>query len=131
MKKIVSFLSISFLLFACSGNDGIEVGNKTEMEVEKVVDMGEVMYGENVNAKFTIKNTGKYPLILADVKGSCSCTVAEWPKDPIAPGVTKEIKATIKTAGSSAGTLKKDVRITANTIPSVTSVIIKANVVQK
>jgi hypothetical protein len=70
-------------------------------------------------------------LILAEVKGSCTCTVAEYPKDPIAPGESATIKANIKTERASPGTLSKEVRIVANTDPSITPVLIKANVIRK
>jgi hypothetical protein len=131
MNKIFASICLSFLLFACSDSENVEVGNKTEMEVQSVVDAGKVMLGEIVHASFNVKNTGDYPLILAEVKGSCTCTVAEYPKDPIAPGESATIKANIKTERASPGTLSKEVRIVANTDPSTTSVLIKANVIRK
>ena len=131
MSKIFASFCLSFLLLACTDNKKIEVGNKTEMEVQSVVDAGKVMLGEIVHASFSIKNTGDYPLILAEVKGSCTCTVAEYPKDPIAPGESAIIKANIKTDKAAPGTLSKEVRIVANTDPSTTPVLIKANVMRK
>ena len=131
MGKIFIGLFLAFVLFACSDNENVVVGNKTEMEVQSVVDAGRVMLGEIVHASFTVKNTGDYPLILAEVKGSCTCTVADYPKDPIAPGESATIKANIKTERASPGVLSKEVRIVANTEPSITPVLIKANVIRK
>ena len=101
------------------------------MEVDEVIEKGDVMWGEDVKAVIKVKNTGDYPLILAEITGSCSCTVAEYPKEPIAPGKSVEIKAVVQTDKASAGPLVKDVRITANTNPSITTVLIKANVIRK
>lgn len=131
MKKIVGFASLIWVFTACTSSDTLEMGQKTEMEVQSVVDMGDVVYGENVVAEFKVTNQGKYPLLLSDVKGSCTCTVADWPKEPIAPGESEVLKATVKTTGSNPGPLKKDIRITANTSPATTVVLIKANVVRK
>lgn len=131
MKKVFAALSLGFILFSCTGNDKVEVGNKTEMEVKSVINVGDVVLGEQVEASFTVKNTGSYPLILAEVSGSCTCTVAEYPKDPIAPGESGTVHATVKTDRASAGPLTKDVRIVANTEPSMTTVMIKANVTRK
>ena len=131
MKRVLSILSVSVLLWSCQDNNKIEVGNKTKIEVQSVVEMGDVMLGENVNASFEVKNVGDYPLILAEVKGSCSCTVAEYKKDPIAPGESVTIKATVKTDNVQPGLLRKDVRIVSNTDPSITSVLITANVLRK
>ncbi len=130
MKKIIVAFSLGILLFSCSDNN-VSVGNKTTLEVNEVVEKGDVMWGEDVKASFMVKNTGDYPLILAEISGSCSCTVAEYPKDPIAPGDEVEIKAVVKTDKAGAGPLVKDVRIVANTDPSLTTVLIKANVIRK
>lgn len=131
MKKFVYLFFAFLILSSCTGSDELEIGQKTSMEVEKEIDMGTVQYGETIDAKIKVKNTGSYPLVLAEVKGSCSCTVADYPKDPIPPGEERILKASISTANSNPGPLVKDVRIMANTVPSLTTVIIKANIKRK
>lgn len=124
------FIVLSFVVVtACSSNDEYQIGQKTTMEVNTQIDAGEVVLGENVKTIIKVKNTGTYPLILAEVKGSCSCTVADYPKDPIAPGKSIDIETKIETRAL--GKLVKDVRITANTEPSLTTVLISADVVSK
>lgn len=130
-NKFILFLGLSFLLQACGGNDKIEVGNKTTMEVNLVYDAGDVVKGEVIDAKFTLKNTGSYPLVIGEVKGSCSCTVAEKPEEPIAPGEEGVVKAHVTTQSANAGVLAKTVNIVANTEPSRTEVVIKANILDK
>lgn len=130
MKKIIAALSLGLILFSCT-EDKIIVGNKTTIETEAVIDKGKVMQGEEVKASIKVKNTGKYPLILAEVSGSCSCTVAEYTKDPVPPGETATIQAIVKTDKAEAGPLAKDVKIVANTDPSITSVVIRATVIRK
>lgn len=129
MRKLFFIAFSTLTLVACSSGDNYEIGQKTTMEINTAINAGEVVLGEKVKTAIQVKNTGNYPLILAEVKGSCSCTVSDYPKDPIAPGKTVEIKTEIAT--STLGKLTKDVRITANTEPSLTSVIITANVVNK
>lgn len=132
MKKLFILFALTAGLFACTGSNDVEVGNKTTMEVDLVYDAGKVLKGEMITAKFNVRNTGNYPLVIADVKGSCSCTVAEFPEDPILPGESGEIMAHVNTDQTGAGVLNKAVRIVANTEPlSVTQLIIKANVMNK
>lgn len=124
------FIAVSiFVLAACNSKDEYQIGQKTTMEVVDRIDAGEVMLGEKVKTVIKVKNTGTYPLVLSDVKGSCSCTIADYPEDPIAPGKTADIKAEIET--KSIGKLTKDVRISANTEPSLSTVIITADVISK
>ena len=128
MRKILFISSVLFLFSACSGSDKVEIGNKTTMVVNPVYDGGTVVKGELITAKFVVENTGKYPLSISEVKGSCTCTVAEKPEEPILPGKTGIIKAVVDTDRTSAGMISKSVRIVANTQPSVTEVAIKATV---
>lgn len=129
MKKAFLGLFLLMFLVACSSQDEFEIGQKTKIEVQTRVDAGQVMVGEKVKTTLQVKNTGSYPLILANVNGSCSCTIANYPKDPIPPGKTEKIDVVIET--KSIGKLVKDVRITANTEPSLTTIMIEADVIDK
>lgn len=40
----------------------------------------------------TFTNTGNSPLLISDIKKSCGCTAPEWPKEPIQPGKSGQIK---------------------------------------
>jgi hypothetical protein len=131
MKKVIVFVLSSLVLTACTNTEVVEVGNKTSMMVEPVFDAGELVKGEVIRAKFEVENTGEYPLVIAEVKGSCSCTVASKPEDPIAPGESGIITAEVDTERTSTGLITKSVRIVANTEPSVTEVAIKAIVKNK
>ena len=131
MKVIFTVLSLVFLFASCGDDKDYLVGNKTTMEVEPVFDAGDVIKGEMVTAKFVIKNTGEYPLVIGEVVPACSCTISEAPEAPIQPGGTGEVIAYVNTDKVPAGVLHKSVRVVANTNPSVTEVIIKANVIRK
>lgn len=56
------------------------------------LDYGEIAKGADGHGTFTFKNTGDKPLIIKNVKPSCGCTVAEYPKEPVMPGNSAEIK---------------------------------------
>ena len=122
------FIGLAILIQSCKGSDKVEIGNKTTMSVNLVYDAGTIIQGEVIDAKFTIRNTGNFPLVIGDVKGSCSCTVAEKPEEPIMPGEVGYVKAHVTTQSQVAGQLAKSVNIVANTEPSLTQVIVKAKV---
>ena len=66
---------------------------KTTMSFgEMTHDFGNIQEGDKVSHVFTFNNSGDEPLIINSAKGSCGCTVPEWPKEPIAPGESAEIK---------------------------------------
>ena len=133
MKRIlwINIVALTLIISSCAGSDSVEVGNKTTMEVSPVFDAGKVVKGEKIDAQFTVKNTGSYPLVVADVKGSCTCTVADKPKEPILPGETYVIRAYVDTDRTGSGAINKSITIVANTDPSITSVVVKGIVMNK
>jgi hypothetical protein len=132
MKGLILFSVLSlFFLQACQADNTVEIGKKTEMKVDPVFDAGTINKGEKIKAVFKVKNTGKSPLVISEVKGSCTCTVADFPKKPILAGETGEIKAEVNTDKTGEGKISKSIRITANTVPGLTVVHVKANVVLK
>lgn len=131
MKKI--FFICSLLVFtACGGKDSPSevVGYKTTMKVASTYDAGKIVRGEMIHAKLEVENTGEYPLVLSDVSGSCSCTVADWSKDPIAPGGKGFVKSDINTESFSSGAVARSVTILSNTTPPNTKVVIQATIVK-
>jgi len=130
-KRLFLYIGLVTMIISCKGNTKVEVGNKTTMSVNLVYDAGKVIKGETIDAKFIIKNTGDFPLVIGEAKGSCSCTVAEKPEAPINPGEEGVLKAQVTTLSANAGIINKSINIVANTEPSLTTVIVKANVINK
>lgn len=99
-----------------------------EIEFEKEVhDFGNMKQHGDASTVFSFKNTGTEPLIISNAKGSCGCTVPTWPREPIAPGQTGEIK--VKYDSKRVGPINKSVTITSNAGNSKTKVIrIKGNI---
>lgn len=101
---------------------------KTTMKFDQSeYDFGKVKEGEMVKHVYKFTNTGKEPLIINNAKGSCGCTVPQWPKEPIAPGATGEIQVEFNSKGKP-GNQTKTVTITANTDPNPTHLTIKGMV---
>ena len=101
---------------------------KTTVEFDKtVIDFGDITQGDQVNDVVVFTNTGNEPLIISSAKGSCGCTVPEWPKAPIAPGETGEIKVQFSSKGKK-GKQTKTVTIQANTDPNPTRLTVKSNI---
>jgi len=87
--------------------------NAPEITFEKEVhDYGTIKQGADGGCEFKFKNTGKEPLIISNARGSCGCTVPQWPKDPILPGQTGVLKVNYDT--KRVGPINKTVTITSN-----------------
>ena len=104
------------------------VGPKTNMKFADMEhDFGTIEQDSRNPKTFTFTNTGENPLIISDAKGSCGCTVPQYPREPIAPGETGEIEV-VYSPGKQKNQQTKTVTITANTEPATTVLRISANV---
>jgi hypothetical protein len=107
----------------------VDPATATEMSFNEMeYDFGTIQEGEKVSHVFKFKNTGDKPLTITNAKGSCGCTVPEYPKTAVAPGDEAEIKVEFNSKGKK-GAQTKFVTLDANTIPAQTRLTIKADVV--
>ena len=113
---------------ATPATPAVPAGPTTTMSFDELkYDFGTVTAGEKVQYAYKFKNTGSEPLIISNAKGSCGCTVPEWPKEPIAPGETNEILVQFDSSNKSSKQSKR-VTITANTNPAQTFLTIEGMV---
>ncbi len=103
-------------------------GKVTSIKFDEMsYDWGKLKEGDKMTHLFKFKNVGNEDLIISDARGSCGCTVPEWPKEPIKAGKTGEIKVIFDSAHKN-GPQSKTVTLTANTDPANVVLMIKGNV---
>ena len=90
-------------------------------------DFGKITQGEKVSFSFKFKNIGSSDLIITDAKGSCGCTVADYPKEPIAPNNEGFINVTFNTEGKK-GFQSKAITLRANIKEEVKVLKVKAQI---
>jgi len=126
-----SLLSSSLVMNSETGEKVSSQSPMPEFNFEKDLhDFGQLIDGEKVSYSFKFTNSGNAPLIITNAKGSCGCTVPNWPKDPISPGETGTIDVTFNSSGR-IGRQNKAITLTANTNPSRKVVNITSEVISK
>ena len=125
MKQLFFFIIAGFIMASCNSSanktsDDLEALRKDSSKfttiqwLDTAVDFGTKKMGEVVNITYRCKNTGDKPLYLIYVRPSCGCTVADYTKEPIAPGKEGKVDAQFDTKKSHPGDVHKVIFITAN-----------------
>lgn len=144
--KYVSILAISasILFFSCE-NAASKIKSEDERKAdaesltkgaaaftfnEEFFDFGDIQEGDQAVHVFEFKNTGDVPLVITSARGSCGCTVPDYPRTPINPGEKGNIKVSFDSNGRP-GRNDKTVTIDANTVPRTTVLKITSNVIGK
>lgn len=77
-------------------------------------ELGKIKEGQTPEISWKFKNTGDKPLVVINAQGTCGCTIAEKPEQPVAPGEEGIIKAKFSSEGR-LGINEKQVIVTTNT----------------
>ena len=122
MKRIlfiVAIMLIAGMAFSQENAPKKEKKEKAQTEnVEKrssilfdklVHDFGTMEKGGDASCVFTFKNVTKKPVTLTNVKTSCGCTAADWPKEPIAKKKKGSIK--VKYDSNRVGKFTKTIKV--------------------
>jgi len=133
MKKItiICIAILSFAVLSCKENASskIKVTNlESAKERDAIInlgaaiiefdktefDFGTINQGDVVDGVFKITNAGKVDLLITNAKASCGCTVPVWPKEPIKPGESAELKVSFNSRGKK-GVQNKSITLQTNT----------------
>ena len=99
-----------------------------KIEIDKdFFDFGEIDQDESVSTEFKLRNIGEAPLLIRSAKGSCGCTVPEWPREVVLSGDNAIIKVTFN-SGKRNGRQNKTITLVTNAIPSLKVLTIKGTV---
>lgn len=130
MKKTFILLTVLCLLSFSVFAQQDQAAQSDSIIFEKLVhDYGTIERGSDGNTVFTFTNKGQKPLVLSNVRASCGCTVPEWPREPIAPGKTGEIKVKYNT--KIAGSFNKTISVNSNAANSAVVLRVKGNVTKE
>ncbi|PSL07831.1 DUF1573 domain-containing protein [Cecembia rubra] len=128
MKKLFLLAVMSLMVFAVHAQTE-KKGAIIDFK-EKSIDFGNITQGDRVEHTFVFTNTGDAPLVISNVAVTCGCTAPNWPKQPIAPGATGELKVVFNSAGKM-GQQNSVVRIYSNASEPIEKVSLISNVLPK
>lgn len=80
-------------------------------------DFGRLTEGETISYSFHFRNTGKGDLVISHCSSSCGCTVADYPKERMAPGEDGYIFVSFNSQGK-AGQQYQEVDVVTNAMPA-------------
>ena len=126
MKKLflTTILSIFALVTFAAG--------EAEIKFEKTShNFGSFPETEKVTCTFKFTNTGDNMLVIHQAIASCGCTVPQYPKQPIKPGESGEIKVTYDGSGKFPGHFKKSITLRTNAKEEIVRLYIEGDMVGK
>ena len=125
MKRVFVLVSLIFSAFYIVAQDAQQDGPVMTFK-ETTVDYGKIEQHSDPLREFHFTNTGNEPLIIKNAKGSCGCTVPNYPKEPIMPGESNIIE--VRYATNRLGKINKTITLTTNAVQEKIVLRIAGNV---
>lgn len=126
MKKCIFIIVVIIGFAACQSEDkqkkdlsalAKDPSKYTNIQwIDSLKDIGVVDAGKKTEIKFRFKNTGQKPLFIISAVPGCGCTVADYPKEPIAPNHEGTITAAYNVSNGTTGEFRKNINVTTNTV---------------
>ena len=137
---IIIFLLVCFL--SCNLNESANKNhiyipsknnNKSNFERPNIkfsklnFNFGTIDKGEIISKYITFKNDGKKDLVISNVKSSCGCTIADWPKNPISPNHSDSLLLVLNSSSLN-GIIMKTITVISNSKPNTKVITINAQI---
>lgn len=120
MKRLFSLMVVALF--------GMSAMAQAVIKFEKTsINLGTFKEDKVQTCELVFVNTGDKPLVVQQAFGSCGCTVATPPKDPIAPGAKGVIKVSYNGKGKFKGFFKKAITVRSNASNSIVRVYVQGN----
>ena len=123
MKTVVLILCSIIVLSSCQNQEekmkkiADDTNSYTSIQwIDSVKNIGVVNAGTKTEIKFRFKNTGTKPLFIIAARPGCGCTIADYPREAIAPNGEGVITADYNVGKGTQGEFRKNISVTANTI---------------
>ena len=126
VKTLIVSLTFLLSVFTVAAQDSKSAPSIKFKEVE--LDFGTIEQGDKAHLEYIFHNIGIDPLVIIQAKGSCGCTVPEYPTEPLKKGEKGSIKVTFDSAGKM-GKQEKTVTLITNTPDSPIILKIKGTIV--
>jgi hypothetical protein len=94
-----------------------------------VVELGELSHSDDKSyVRLSFLNTGDVPLVVTEVRTSCSCTTIKHDRKPIAPGEQGVLNITVDPSKAPVGNFYRVLQVYSTAISGVKNITLKAEI---
>ena len=97
--------------------------------VENIVDLGVVAQDDDKqHLRLSFSNTGDVPLVITEVRTSCSCTTIRYDRKPVMPGEGGVLNITVDPRKAPKGHFYRVLQVHSTAVSGVQNITLKAEI---
>ena len=130
LLALLSFMTLPIISASVEGADDEQYAEITFEKTTHDFGLFDLPHGDQT-CWFVFKNTGNKELIITSASASCGCTVPEYPKTAVLPGMKDSIKVTYNGSTRRVGTFRKTISVVTNAKINSSYLYITGEMVEK
>lgn len=97
--------------------------------VEKIVDLGTLAQDDDKqHVRLSFRNSGDVPLVITEVRTSCSCTTIKYDRKPVQPGESGVLNITVDPKKAPKGNFYRVLQVHSTAQSGVQNITLKAEI---
>lgn len=97
--------------------------------MEKVIDMGTLSHDDDKQLlRLSFRNSGDVPLVITEVRTSCSCTTVKYDRKPVMPGESGVLNITVDPKKAPKGNFYRVLQVHSTAVSGVQNITLKAEI---
>lgn len=97
--------------------------------VEKIVDLGTLAQDDDKqHVRLSFRNSGDVPLVITEVRTSCSCTTIKYDRKPVQPGESGVLNITVDPKKAPKGNFYRVLQVHSTAHSGVQNITLKAEI---
>ena len=97
--------------------------------MEKVIDMGTLSHDDDKQLlRLSFRNSGDVPLVITEVRTSCSCTTVKYDRKPVMPGESGVLNITVDPKKAPNGNFYRVLQVHSTAVSGVQNITLKAEI---
>ncbi|MBQ8367315.1 MAG: DUF1573 domain-containing protein [Alistipes sp.] len=128
MKRVFTLVAMAVVMLG--GNIRAESPEGADIEFQtKVVDLGTLSQDDDKQlVRLTYTNTGDVPLVVTEVRTSCSCTTVRYDRGKVLPGERGVLNITMEPAKAPVGSFYRVLQVYSTAKSGVQHITLKAEI---
>lgn len=128
MKRVFTLVAMAVVMLG--GNIRAESPEGADIEFQtKVVDLGTLSQDDDKQlVRLTYTNTGDVPLVVTEVRTSCSCTMVRYDRGKVLPGERGVLNITMEPAKAPVGSFYRVLQVYSTAKSGVQHITLKAEI---
>lgn len=96
---------------------------------EKLIDLGVLAQDDDKQMlRVSFRNTGDVPLVVTEVRTSCSCTTIKYDRKPVIPGESGVLNITVDPKKAPKGNFYRVLQVHSTAVSGVQNITLKAEI---